>query len=117
MEFNTRMTENEKRDNSGYKIILKRYKKKYFGSKAKVLKKFRDISRISINSKSAKTSLNQSTTKIITKTKSKKAQCPNSNAKPLEGDNQNQEETQTGCDEYTVEDDEEEEAEIVNDDE
>jgi len=62
---------NDKRENSGYKIILKRYKKKYGGNKAKILKKFRDISKNSINSKSAKTTLIQPTTKK-TKAKPKK---------------------------------------------
>lgn len=108
IEFCSKMTENEKRENSGYKIILKRYKKKYFGSKAKVLKKFRDISRISINSKSAKTSLNQNAVKPVTKVKPKKP--VTQQVKPE--DEEKGEETQTGCeacDEYTVEEEEEDE--------
>jgi hypothetical protein len=45
-EFMAREFLNEKRDDSGYRIILKRYKKKYVGNKAKILKKFRDIMKI-----------------------------------------------------------------------
>jgi len=71
IEFCSKMVLSEKRENSGYKIILKKYKKKYIGNKAKVLKKFRDISRSSMNSKSAKTTLNQGTIKT-NKVKSKK---------------------------------------------
>ena len=109
IEFCNKMIDNEKRDNSGYKIILKRYKKKYFGNKAKVLKKFRDISRTSINSKSAKTSLNQATLKPTIKNKNKKNASQNIK---LEEIDKIEEETQNGCEEYTVEDEEEEE-EIV----
>jgi len=105
IEFMDRMTESDKRENSGYKIILKRYKKKYFGSKAKILKKFRDISRNSINSKSAKTSLSQNQTKPVPKQKTKKTV-----EKQVKLDETaNQEETQTNAeneDEYTVEGDE-----------
>lgn len=97
IEFCDKMVLNDKRDNSGYKIILKRYKKKYFGNKAKVLKKFRDISRSSINSKSAKTSLNQAVPKPVVKTKQKKN---NPNVKV-------DEDTQTAVEEYTVEEEEE----------
>lgn len=104
IEFCGRMTENEKRDDSGYKIILKRYKKKYLGNKAKVLKKFRDISRISINSKSAKTSLNQNTIKPVVKTKTRKVQ-----SQPVE--NAIVEETNTGVDEYIVEEEDDDEVE------
>ena len=104
IEFCGRMTENEKRDDSGYKIILKRYKKKYLGNKAKVLKKFRDISRISINSKSAKTSLNQNTIKPVVKTKARKVQ-----SQPVE--NAIVEETNTGVDEYIVEEEDDDEVE------
>ena len=63
---------NDKRDDSGYRIILKRYKKKYLGNKAKILKKFRDIMKNSITNKSAKTTLTQ-TTKKKTRAKPKKA--------------------------------------------
>ncbi len=97
IDFCDKMVLNDKRDNSGYKIILKRYKKKYFGNKAKVLKKFRDISRSSINSKSAKTSLNQAVPKPVVKTKQKKN---NPNVKV-------DEDTQTAVEEYTVEEEEE----------
>jgi hypothetical protein len=71
-EFMMREFLNEKRDDSGYKIILKRYKKKYLGNKAKILKKFRDIMKNSITNKSVKTTLTQ-TTKKKTKAKPKKA--------------------------------------------
>ncbi len=107
-EFCLRMVLNEKRDNSGYKIILKRYKKKYIGGKAKVLKKLRDISRFSINSKSAKTSLNQNVVKNNAKQKSKK----NLPVLVKEDEINNPEETQTGIEEYTVEEEEDEEIEI-----
>lgn len=63
LEFMEREFMNEKRDNSGYKIILKRYKKKYLGNKAKILKKFRDIMKNSITNKSVKTTLTQATKK------------------------------------------------------
>jgi hypothetical protein len=62
-EFMAREFLNEKRDDSGYRIILKRYKKKYVGNKAKILKKFRDIMKNSITNKSAKTTLTQATKK------------------------------------------------------
>lgn len=71
LEFMTREFLNDKRDDSGYRIILKRYKKKYLGNKAKILKKFRDIMKNSITNKSAKTTLTQATKKK-TKTKPKK---------------------------------------------
>jgi hypothetical protein len=72
LEFIAREFLNEKRDDSGYRIILKRYKKKYLGNKAKILKKFRDIMKNSISNKSAKTTLTQ-TTKKKTRAKPKKA--------------------------------------------
>ena len=71
-EFMEREFLNEKRDDSGYRIILKRYKKKYLGNKAKILKKFRDIMKNSITNKSAKTTLTQATKKK-TRAKPKKA--------------------------------------------
>jgi hypothetical protein len=46
-----------------YRIILKRYKKKYLGNKAKILKKFHYIMKNSITNKSAKTTLIQATKK------------------------------------------------------
>lgn len=70
-EFMAREFLNEKRDDSGYRIILKRYKKKYLGNKAKILKKFRDIMKNSITNKSAKTTLTQATKKK-TRAKQKK---------------------------------------------
>ena len=63
LEFIRREFLNEKRDDSGYRIILKRYKKKYLGNKAKILKKFRDIMKNSITNNSAKTTLTQATKK------------------------------------------------------
>ena len=63
LEFMAREFMNDKRDDSGYRIILKRYKKKYLGNKAKILKKFRDIMKNSITNKSAKTTLIQATKK------------------------------------------------------
>jgi len=71
-EFMARQFLNEKRDDSGYKIILKRYKKKYLGNKAKILKKFRDIMKNSVTNKSAKTTLTQASKKK-TRAKPKKA--------------------------------------------
>jgi len=71
LEFIAREFLNEKRDDSGYRIILKRYKKKYLGNKAKILKKFRDIMKNSVTNKSAKTTLTQATKKK-TRTKPKK---------------------------------------------
>ena len=55
----------EKRENSGYKIVLKRYKRKYGGNKAKILKKFRDIAKSSVNSKSAKNVLTKGVVKKV----------------------------------------------------
>lgn len=63
LDFMSREFLNDKRDDSGYRIILKRYKKKYLGNKAKILKKFRDIMKNSITNKSAKTTLTQATKK------------------------------------------------------
>jgi hypothetical protein len=72
LNFMAREFLNDKRDDSGYRIILKRYKKKYLGNKAKILKRFRDIMKNSITNKSAKTTLTQATKKK-TKAKPKKA--------------------------------------------
>jgi len=68
-EFMGRDFLSEKRENTGYKIILKRYKRKYGGTKARILKKFRDISKNSVNSKSAKNVLSKP---VVKKTKVKK---------------------------------------------
>jgi len=106
LEFCDKMVLNEKRDNSGYKIILKRYKKKYFGNKARILKKFRDISRSSINSKSAKTSLNQN---VVKQTKSKIKKVVPQGVK-IEDEENNEE---TNVEEYVVEEEEEEEEDEV----
>jgi len=69
LDFMGREFMSDKRENSGYKIILKRYKKKYGGTKARILKKFRDISKNSVNSKSAKNVLSKP---VVKKTKVKK---------------------------------------------
>ena len=65
-EFMGRDFLSEKREDAGYKVILKRYKRKYGGTKAKILKKFRDISKNSVNSKSAKNVLSKP---VVKKTK------------------------------------------------
>lgn len=78
--------DNEKRDNSGYKIILKKYKRKFLGNKAKILKKFRDISKNSINDRSAKNTLNQTN-------KKKKLKVPKELKKIEDTDTNNQEDT------------------------
>jgi hypothetical protein len=57
-EFERTFILNELNDNNGYRIILKKYKVKYNGNRSKILKKFREISRLSINNRSIKTSLN-----------------------------------------------------------
>jgi len=76
------------------------------------LKKFRDISRNSINSKSAKTSLTQNTTKPVVKPKVKKIIKKVTIDDTENLDIPNQEETQTGCDEFS--DDDEEEDDVGN---
>ena len=68
-EFMGREFLSEKRENSGYKIVLKKYKRKYVGYPAKVLKKFRDISRASLSSRSTKITLNQGKTNVKVKQK------------------------------------------------
>ena len=70
IEFEKNFVLDPTREISGYKIILKKYKTKYVGNRAKILKRFRDISRMSVNTRSVKTSLN--TVKPKTKTKTKK---------------------------------------------
>lgn len=65
LKFMDRELMSEKRENSGYKIILKRYKRKYGGNKAKILKKFRDIAKSSVNNKSAKNVLNKPVSKKV----------------------------------------------------
>jgi len=69
-EFESTFILNESTDINGYRIILKKYKIKYNGNRAKILKKFREISRSSINNRSIKTSLNN--IKQPTRIKSKK---------------------------------------------
>ena len=58
IEFEKNFVVDNNREINGYKIILKKYKTKYVGNRAKILKRFRDISRMSINTRSVKTSLN-----------------------------------------------------------
>ena len=68
IEFEKNFVMDNNRDITGYKIVLKKYKTKYVGNRAKVLKRFRDISRMSVNTRSVKTTLNA----VKPKTKSKK---------------------------------------------
>ena len=58
-------------EQNGYKINLKKYKKKYTGTKAKVLKRFKDISKSSINSRTIKNNLIVKT-KVVKKDEKKK---------------------------------------------
>ncbi len=67
IEFEKNFVVDTSREITGYKIVLKKYKTKYVGNRAKILKRFRDISRMSVNTRSVKTSLN--TVKPKTKTK------------------------------------------------
>jgi hypothetical protein len=68
IEFDTNFVVDTSREITGYKIVLKKYKTKYVGNRAKILKRFRDISRMSVNTRSVKTSLNA----VKPKTKTKK---------------------------------------------
>jgi len=68
IEFETNFVVDTSREITGYKIVLKKYKTKYVGNRAKILKRFRDISRMSVNTRSVKTSLNA----VKPKTKTKK---------------------------------------------
>jgi hypothetical protein len=68
IEFEKNFVVDTSREITGYKIILKKYKTKYVGNRAKILKRFRDISRMSVNTRSVKTSLNA----VKPKTKTKK---------------------------------------------
>ena len=68
IEFEKNFVVDTTREITGYKIILKKYKTKYIGNRAKILKRFRDISRMSVSTRSVKTSLNA----VKPKTKSKK---------------------------------------------
>jgi hypothetical protein len=68
IEFEKNFVVDTIREITGYKIILKKYKTKYVGNRAKILKRFRDISRMSVNTRSVKTSLNA----VKPKTKIKK---------------------------------------------
>ena len=68
IEFERNFVLDTSREISGYKIVLKKYKTKYIGNRAKILKRFRDISRMSVNTRSVKTSLNA----VKPKTKTKK---------------------------------------------
>ena len=68
IEFEKNFAVDNNREINGYKIVLKKYKTKYVGNRAKILKRFRDISRMSVNTRSVKTSLNA----VKPKTKTKK---------------------------------------------
>jgi hypothetical protein len=68
VEFEKNFVVDTSREITGYKIVLKKYKTKYVGNRAKILKRFRDISRMSVNTRSVKTSLNI----VKSKTKTKK---------------------------------------------
>jgi len=68
IEFEKNFVVDTTREITGYKIILKKYKTKYVGNRAKILKRFRDISRMSVSTRSVKTSLNA----VKPKTKLKK---------------------------------------------
>jgi hypothetical protein len=94
IEFEKNFVVDNSREITGYKIVLKKYKTKYVGNRAKILKRFRDISRMSVNTRSVKTSLNA----VKSKTKTKK----NVSIEKIEEDEEEEEE----------EDDEEEEDEI-----
>jgi len=109
-EFLSRDFASDKRENSGYKIILKRYKKKYFGYQAKVLKKFRDISRNSIISKSVKNTLNQPTTKVVSKSNVKKIVKISGGENENENLNLENELEESGVEEFTVEEEEDDES-------
>ena len=67
IEFEKNFIVDTSREITGYKILLKKYKTKYVGNRAKILKRFRDISRMSVNTRSVKTSLNTVKPKIKTK--------------------------------------------------
>lgn len=90
LEFMSREFLDEKRDNAGYKILLKKYKRKYLGNKAKILKRFRDISKNSISNKSNNTPTVKKKKRVIKK------------------DLKKVEETETNNQEDTFADDEEE---------
>ena len=68
IDFEKNFIMDNNREINGYKIVLKKYKTKYIGNRAKILKRFRDISRMSVNTRSVKISLNP----VKPKTKSKK---------------------------------------------
>lgn len=67
IEFEKNFVVDTTREITGYKIILKKYKTKYVGNRAKILKRFRDISRMSVSTRSVKTSLNAVKPKIKSK--------------------------------------------------
>lgn len=87
-------------EQNGYKINLKKYKKKYTGTKAKVLKRFKDISKSSINSRTIKNNL------IVKNKQGKK-----DDKKKKDEVTDNNEET-TNYEDETVLDDDDEEDEI-----
>ncbi len=67
IEFENNFVMDTSREITGYKIVLKKYKTKYVGNRAKILKRFRDISRMSVNTRSVKTSMNVVKPKIKTR--------------------------------------------------
>ena len=95
VQFEKNFVMDTSREITGYKIVLKKYKTKYVGNRAKILKRFRDISRMSVNTRSVKTSLNT----VKPKTKSTK------NSLVKKGDEEEEDE----------EEEEEEEEEEVDD--
>lgn len=92
---------NEEQD--GYKINLKKYKKKYTGTKAKVLKRFKDISKSSINSRTIKTNMIVKSKSVKKDDKKKKGEIVDNN-----------EETTNYEDETILDDEDEEEEEEID---
>jgi len=94
IQFETNFVVDTNREITGYKIVLKKYKTKYVGNRAKILKRFRDISRMSVNTRSVKTSLNA----VKPKTKTKK------NVSVEKGDEQLSEEEEEEEEEEEIDD-------------
>jgi len=94
IQFETNFVVDTNREITGYKIVLKKYKTKYVGNRAKILKRFRDISRMSVNTRSVKTSLNA----VKQKTKTKK------NVSVEKGDEQLSEEEEEEEEEEEIDD-------------
>ena len=94
IEFETNFVVDTSREITGYKIILKKYKIKYVGNRAKILKRFRDISRMSVNTRSVKTSLNT----VKPKTKTKKNVSVDKGDEQLSEEEEEEEEEEEGVD-------------------